>query len=369
MAAQNSNEDAYYLLSQIYRTGEGTPVNIVEAKFWYGKYLDFKKQYSMYEENEKIVEDTTPNDYYETNFTANNVSNENTSLSNTSQLSKPIIKKDEANTQKIANQTLANERDNSYKSTVIRPTQKRIALVIGNSTYNASKRLDNLNCPGKDAEDVYSRLKMLGFEMMPLLKDASEKNMRTTIKEFAQKAKNYDVALFFYSGHGIQSAPGFNSTNYLIPSDAKLEFSEKLEGECIDLNKLVINNLSIDNTLAIVLIDACRTVLSLPSKSDMSYNSKGNGNELIGLSRETPPEGVCVVYATKSGKIATEPKAENSNSFFTQGLLECLEKYGDKNLPDFISKLKERVKTISNKKQVPADDNEYTGDFYFNPNK
>lgn len=195
--------------------------------------------------------------------------------------------------------------------------------------------------------------------------------------DFIKESKNYDVALFYYSGHGIQSKPGINATNYLIPSDAKLQFSESLSGECIDLNEMVINNLSKEREgkASLVLIDACRTVLNLPSESDFG-DTKGIDNELRGLNEQQSPEGVCVVYATRAGSVSydmrqiTENMGQNSlNSYFTQGLLECLDEYKDKNLPMFIQYLKDKVRAKTNGRQVPSPYNELYGDFYFDPNK
>ena len=253
---------------------------------------------------------------------------------------------------------------------------KRIALVIGNANY-ASQRLNPLNSPLKDARDIREKLEKLGFNVRPVVENGSKNTMRKAIKDFIKEAKNYDVALFYYSGHGIQSKPGINATNYLIPSDAKLQYSESLSGECIDLNEMVLNNLSKEREgkASLVFIDACRTVLNLPSESDFG-DTKGGDKELRGLNEQASPEGVCVVYATRAGSVSydirqkTEDISQNSsNSYFTQGLLECLDEDKDKNLPMFIQRLKDKVRAKTNGRQVPSPYNELYGDFYFDPNK
>lgn len=273
-----------------------------------------------------------------------------------------------ATSEKIVTYTLS-------KSTPI-IQHKRIALVIGNANY-ASQRLESLNSPLKDAKDVRDKLKKLGFEVRPIVENGSKNTMRKAIKDFIKEAKNYDVALFFYSGHGIQSKPGINATNYLIPSDAKLLYSESLPGECIDLNEMVLNNLSKgrEGKASLVFIDACRTVLNLPSESDFG-DTKGSDRELRGLNEQASPEGVCVVYATRAGSVSydmrqkTEITGQNSlNSYFTQGLLECLDEEKDKNLPMFIQRLKDKVRAKTKGKQVPSPYNELYGDFYFDPTK
>lgn len=277
-----------------------------------------------------------------------------------------------------ADGTTTTERTVTYTPSIIMPIkhQKRIALVIGNANY-ASTRLDSLHSPLKDARDVREKLEKLGFKVRPVIENGSKKTMRKAIMDFIKEAKNYDVALFYYSGHGIQSKPGINATNFLIPSDAKLQFSESLSGECIDLNEMVINNLSKEREgkASLVFIDACRTVLNLPSESDFG-ETKGFDKELRGLNEQASPEGVCVVYATRAGSVSydmrqiTEKMGQNSlNSYFTQGLLECLDEYKDKNLPMFIQYLKDKVRAKTNGRQVPSPYNELYGDFYFDPDK
>ena len=281
----------------------------------------------------------------------------------------------------IAKQNQELNTTNAHKQATISRSAKeklsrRIALVIGNSQY-ASKRLDNLSSPINDARNIGEKLAALGFKVRPLVENGSKNAMRKAIKDFIKESKNYDVAFFYYSGHGIQSKPGINATNYLIPSDAKLQYSESLSGECIDLNEMVINNLSKEREgkASLVFIDACRTVLNLPSESDFG-DTKGGDTELRGLNEQTSPEGVCVVYATRAGSVSydlrqtTEKMDQNNlNSYFTQGLLECLDEYKEKNLPLFIQHLKDKVRAKTKGRQVPSPYNELYGDFFFDPNK
>lgn len=301
-------------------------------------------------------------------------------LPNTSQLPESTLMKEDANTQKIANTALTNGTDNSYKTTIRRPAQKRIALVIGNANYGPKSHLEKLNSPEKDAKDIYSKLKELDFEMIsnaPII-NAGKKHMDLVIGDFARKSKDYDVALLYYSGHGIQGDSGYDATNYLIPTNAELDYRENMSGQCVDLNKIInILNERGKDKATIVLIDACRTVLHLPSRYD-SYRTKGGGNELKGLnvprykvkdsSLTQRPRGVCIVYATSAGDIAIDGQ-ENANSFFTQGLLECLDEDKNEALPNFIQLLQEKVEHISDSRQSPALYNGMKGRFYFNPNK
>jgi uncharacterized caspase-like protein len=55
--------------------------------------------------------------------------------------------------------------------------------------------------------------------MVDSRRDLSVVEMRKTLREFAGKARDADVAVIYYAGHGIE----IDGTNYLIPIDAQLE--------------------------------------------------------------------------------------------------------------------------------------------------
>jgi hypothetical protein len=92
---------------------------------------------------------------------------------------------------------------------------RRVALVIGNSTYKNTQPLLN---PKNDAEDMAAALMEAGFEVT-YRKDLEKRKMDTTLAQFTRTAREADVALFYYAGHGMQ----FSGQNYLMPVDAELE--------------------------------------------------------------------------------------------------------------------------------------------------
>ena len=92
-------------------------------------------------------------------------------------------------------------------------SEKKLALVIGNSEYGKSNYLQN---PVHDAEDVASKLEILGFDVIKMT-DGTLREMHEFVSDFGEKAKSYDVALFYYSGHGLQT----KGENYLMPIDGK----------------------------------------------------------------------------------------------------------------------------------------------------
>ncbi|PKN04224.1 MAG: peptidase C14, partial [Deltaproteobacteria bacterium HGW-Deltaproteobacteria-9] len=92
-----------------------------------------------------------------------------------------------------------------YPSSLIAATERRTALVIGNSNY-ADGRLKN---PVNDATDIAAALKKLGFTVT-LRTDADLRVMKDEIDKFGDSLKKGGVGLFFFAGHGVQ----FGGNNY-----------------------------------------------------------------------------------------------------------------------------------------------------------
>src|SRR5512139_3278178 len=79
--------------------------------------------------------------------------------------------------------------------------ERRVALIIGNSTYKNVQPLAN---PAKDAAAVGAMFKKAGFEVVESKLDLGNTAMRRAIREFTGTAKNADIAVVYYAGHGIE---------------------------------------------------------------------------------------------------------------------------------------------------------------------
>jgi len=104
-------------------------------------------------------------------------------------------------------------------------SDKRVALVIGNSEYASAGVLRN---PLNDAQAVSKSLQSLGFEVTTIT-NADQKKMERSIGEFGKKLKqNKGVGFFYYAGHGMQ----FDGENYLLPTDIDPSTEEESQGTC-----------------------------------------------------------------------------------------------------------------------------------------
>ncbi|MFO0991262.1 MAG: tetratricopeptide repeat protein [Hyphomicrobiales bacterium] len=125
-----------------------------------------------------------------------------------------------------------------------------MALVIGQSDYQHLSKLDN---PGNDAKRVDELLTGLGFKA-DMVDSRSAKRLKRDIDDFIEDAEGADVAVIYYSGHGIEAG----GENYLIPVDAQVT------QDAIDADKLIkvgqiLEELRGKVRIAILLLDACRT--------------------------------------------------------------------------------------------------------------
>ena len=105
---------------------------------------------------------------------------------------------------------------------------KRVALVIGNATYETVGTLAN---PITDAKAVSEAFTSAGFEDVRLVDDLSAEAMRRELMDFSVRAAEAEIAVVYYAGHGVEVA----DQNYLVPVDAKLIRSTDIEFEAIPL--------------------------------------------------------------------------------------------------------------------------------------
>jgi hypothetical protein len=213
---------------------------------------------------------------------------------------------------------------------------KKVALIIGNSTYQFGERLTN---PGNDADRVAQAARQAGFDVM-ILKDLGQMQFKASLREFRTKADGAEVALLYYAGHGIEK----DNANYLIPIDAKLADPIDLRDEGIDL-ALVIDNMS-KAERRVILLDACRDNPFRNRWSDATRSFFKNG-----LGEMQLPFNSLVVFATAAGMKAPDGDA-GGNSSFAVVLANQIVKPGLA-LQDFGPAVMDEVKKATGGQQVP----------------
>jgi hypothetical protein len=189
----------------------------------------------------------------------------------------------------------------------------RVALVVGNTSYQNVSSLPN---PVNDATDVADSLRRLGFDVRILL-NAKYDDFRRGLIDFSQRAADADFSIVYFAGHGMQIA----GENWLIPADAMLATDLSVANEAIGLQS-VTRAVSNSKKLGLVILDACRTN---PFISKMRVTNVSRDVDR-GFSRVEPPGNVLIAYAARDGTVAADGSGRNSP--FTNALLKNMETPG-----------------------------------------
>jgi uncharacterized caspase-like protein len=190
---------------------------------------------------------------------------------------------------------------------------ERVALVIGNASYQAVTALPN---PVNDARDMAAALGRLGFAVR-VETDLGYDAMRRALQEFADEAASADMAIIFFAGHGME----IDRQNYLLPVDARLETDRAVAFETVPM-ELALAAVDGAKTLKVVLLDACRNN-PFAAKMKLTSATRSIGR---GLSRIEPQTGTLVGFAAKEGTTAIDGEARNSP--YTAALLAHIERPG-----------------------------------------
>ena len=192
---------------------------------------------------------------------------------------------------------------------------KRVALVIGNAAYQNVAPLKN---PVADARAMAQLFRDAGFDSVDLKTDVSNAELRRAIRDFTLQANQADVAVIYFSGHGLQ----LYGTNYLIPVDAHLASDLDTDDEAVALDRLV-SSADGAKRLRLVILDACRqssiaTAMRLDRREAKLGAAPSGG---LGAS-EPARRDTLIAYAAKAG--TTSEEGGGPHSLFTTALLKSL---------------------------------------------
>lgn len=219
----------------------------------------------------------------------------------------------------------------------------RVALVIGNSDYASVASLDN---PRNDALDISVALEGLGFDVI-LGRDLTREGMRQSTADFAAAARDADVALFYYAGHGFQ----IGGQNYLVPVDARIAGTGDATGQSLAVTE-ILRTMEGTPGLKLVFLDACRD-----NPFGASLPEAENGLARIGTEAD-----FMFAYATQPGNVAYD--GTGRNSFFTEALLHHLYTPGQV-ISDMMIAVRRDVITATGGQQIPWENSSLTRQFAF----
>ena len=231
-------------------------------------------------------------------------------------------------------------------------TERRVALVIGNSDYSNAPVLPNTV---NDARDMAASLRKVGFEVVDGV-NLDKRGMDQAVSRFARLAQDADAVMFYYAGHGLQ----FNGENYLVPVEARVEDEISVQYETTRLND-VVTALNFSKGVKIMVLDACRNnpfVSQLAKRQATRGFAVGNG-----LAPVARAQGMVIAYATQANDVAADGAGRNSP--FTAALVREIDQPGLE-VATMFRRVQKSVYDATSGRQTPELSLSLLGDFYLN---
>jgi uncharacterized caspase-like protein len=215
---------------------------------------------------------------------------------------------------------------------------RRIALVIGNGKYENAGVLAN---PTNDADAVADLLTKAGFDSVDRRRDLGVVEFKRAVREFVDRAASADVAVVYYSGHGLE----IGGVNYLIPVDAKLTSTLDMEDEAVSLDRVLVAAGHVKK-LSLIILDACRENPFHPA--DDARMTRGVSMGLAGVGPTVAD--TLIAFAAKAGSVSYD--GDGRNSPFTTALVKYITRPGlDIRLA--LGKVRDDVLRATNHRQEP----------------
>jgi uncharacterized caspase-like protein len=226
--------------------------------------------------------------------------------------------------------------------------EPRLALVIGNSSYQFARPLNN---PVRDANSMSNALRGAGFEVVAAT-NLNRTDMSRVVREFSARVAQQGsraVALVYYTGHAVQ----VDGRSFLMPVDAKVQTEAEVAREGLLLSDVVQMTAARNGALRITIVDASR---SNPFPS--------SGFSKRGLAIVNGPVNSLVAYSTSPGTLADEGNGPISP--YTAALIRTIQERG---LPieEVFKRVRLTVNKATNGQQIPWETSSLTANFTFAP--
>ena len=221
----------------------------------------------------------------------------------------------------------------------------RVALLIGNANYpDASTPLSTTI---RDARTLADEFRRTEFDV-DLKENVGREDMQRAIDAFIGKIRPGMVALFYFSGYGIQVA----RQTYLIPVNAQVWTEAEVRRDGISLDALLAEMQRKGAKVKIVIIDASR-------RNPFERRFRASA---AGLAALDAPDGTLAMYSAAPGKVINE--GSGPNSLFVGELIKEL-RVPNLTAEEVFNRARIGVSRASNNEQVPWVASSLVDEFYF----
>ncbi len=246
---------------------------------------------------------------------------------------------------------------------------QRKALIIANASYPPVSRHQNLfetlNAPKHDAILMGEVLREHGFHLpdSQIIMDGDKYLIIRSVKHFVSTLQPDDIAMIYFTGHGIAINSINGPVNYLLPSKPGFASKADIEHHAISA-QWVLDSLSekLPEGRPMLVLDACRN--SIDTMSPVKGLKKV---ELISMEKTD----ALVVYSTKQGTQALGNVTGPSvfTKYFAKNLRELAHRPISETLRQTRTDVSRESKRRYNFEQIPWEDNGFRGDrpFCFAP--
>lgn len=191
---------------------------------------------------------------------------------------------------------------------------RKVALVLAADDYRIVRPLKNAVNDGRAVGDA---LEALGFEVFSET-NRDLRRMRRALEDFREDGRDADVALVYFSGHGVELA----GDNRLLPVDADASSPEALKATTLPLEE-VREAVVATGKVGLVILDACRndpfgTAAADGARGAASLTPEVEREARPGLGRMGKAENVLFAFSAAPGETASD--GAGANSPFTAAL-------------------------------------------------
>jgi uncharacterized caspase-like protein len=225
-------------------------------------------------------------------------------------------------------------------------SESRLALVIGNASYNAK----TLATAANDAALIAQTLQIAGFDVVAA-RDLNEDLLRKAFSDFIDrvaKAGPDAVALVYFAGYGLQ----LEGENYLVPIAADITGASVVPARALLLSELTHALAALHLKTTFVILDAAR-----PSPLVSS------GLQLAGgLAWVEPKANMLIAFNAAPGTVS--PDDGNGYGPFAKALAEMIRE-GGLTPANMFDRVRLRVNELTKGGQLPWDTSEIDTQFVF----
>jgi uncharacterized caspase-like protein/Flp pilus assembly protein TadD len=217
-----------------------------------------------------------------------------------------------------------------------------VALLIGNANYPENGV--PLKEPINDAKDLAEELRRKGFDV-DVQQNLSKDGLRRALDRFYANIRPGSVALFFFSGFGIQS----NRQTYLLPVDAQIWAEADVRRDGITLDSVLAEMNSRGANIKIAILDASRR---------NPYERRFRISQ--GLAPVSAPRGSLVMYSAEPNRMVNDSASDHG--MFVSELIKQMRVPG-LTMQEVFNRTQTAVNRASQGEQLPSISTSLTEDF------